>query len=1343
MRKIWIAICTLLASCLMFAGCMGGGSTSQSSDAVLSAPASIKMNSKGVLTWDAVDDATAYEVAIGSETTTVETNKQDLLAVITEAGSYTVTVAAKDETKTSETISYSFTAVKLETPSTPVLETDPDTHITKFVWTGGANTRSYLQQINGGKWVSNTTGEYSVSSTGSYVISVKAKGYAAKDILYLDSDASAVSETFEYQQGPVLSLVEMCLINWSVEDGVEFDSYNLWVNGKLAKEGVETTEEGYNLILGDSPAITKTGEYNIQIEAVKNGASYWSNMLEEVGTYNINENEIYSFDNRIAKFPVIKEGYTITNERYHGDSGYSFRFDAEHSEQFNFIRYAASEHANDFSYYKIKKISYWVYVEPIEGYEGMFPASDIPSVKWEKPWTRVNAETKEESKTYIGCQFKATEDIPFGEWVKIELDNVQMAYGNILIMSFAKILPENYVIYVDDICFEELYEDVTVADAEYSVSYSAVSDHMGSWTGYEYTELDFGEENANKTLTVSMDVCGNANPAFGDKGAGIFSVFTPDKDPIYGEYEYIYMDANKFSSLDTWNKVVIQIATNAQGKCYITGMCNRSIDEVEPFNIYFKNIAVVETEEVDGTAMPEGTQKTENANGYYQSFVGLPTELAEGTLVTVKMDIYVTGKYDQYSFIRWVDTVWSVEGGEVNKAPEIANYAQMSENAGQWIHVEFEATVRDFDVLRLNSAYTVMDVSSAGTGVFLMMESFKSAESFNYKNVEITANAVQPEPEPEPEPEPDPEVPVIDGTAMPAGTEKIAGNAKQYRQAFVGLPTEFAEGTSVTVEMDIYITGTYDQYVQGIYWVDTVWTTAGGELNGVTKIVDYATMNANAGKWIHVTFEATVRDFDVLRLNDREYATVDTSAYGTAVYLAVNSFTSAESFNYKNVTITSNVVEPEPEVPVIDGTAMPTGTQKTNPDKYYQSVFGFATDLPVGTLVKVDVDVYVTGTIDSYSYISWISSTYSDNAINVESKIATYDTMNASAGRWMHVEFYAFVRDFDLLRRDASYPTMDVSSVGTGVFVMASNFTSEATFNYKNVEITAEESVVGKATPAGTKKTNNADSYRQAFVGLPTDTLGAGTKVTVEMEIFVTGSYDAYSYISWVDTLWSASTGDVNNAPKIVTNDTIKASAGEWIKVKFEAVVRDFDVLRLNTAYPSMDVSSYGNAVYLVAYNFKSAESFNYRNVSIVVDDPGVAVPDGMKKSNGYYQAFVGLSTDLAVGTSVKVTMEIYVTGTYDQYTDGVKWVDTVWTAEGGEVNSAPTVVDNATIVANEGKWITVTFDAVVRNFSVLRVDSSFSTMDVSSYGNAIYLMAKNFKSAASFNYRNVVITEA
>ena len=63
----------------------------------------------------------------------------------------------------------------------------------------------------------------------------------------------------------------------------------------------------------------------------------------------------------------------------------------------------------------------------------------------------------------------------------------------------------------------------------------------------------------------------------------------------------------------------------------------------------------------------------------------------------------------------------------------------MSENAGQWITVTFEAVVRDFDVLRMNTDYATMDVSSYGTAVFLMARNFKSAESFNYRNVVITA----------------------------------------------------------------------------------------------------------------------------------------------------------------------------------------------------------------------------------------------------------------------------------------------------------------------------------------------------------------------------------------------------------------------------------------------------------------------------------------------------------------------------------------------------------------------------------------------------------------------------
>ena len=63
----------------------------------------------------------------------------------------------------------------------------------------------------------------------------------------------------------------------------------------------------------------------------------------------------------------------------------------------------------------------------------------------------------------------------------------------------------------------------------------------------------------------------------------------------------------------------------------------------------------------------------------------------------------------------------------------------MDENAGSWIHLSFEATVRDFDVLRTSGEFATIDVSSAGNAVFLFAKNFKSAESFNYKNVVITA----------------------------------------------------------------------------------------------------------------------------------------------------------------------------------------------------------------------------------------------------------------------------------------------------------------------------------------------------------------------------------------------------------------------------------------------------------------------------------------------------------------------------------------------------------------------------------------------------------------------------
>ncbi len=188
MRKIWLAICTILASCLLIVGCTTG-STGETS--ALSTPEAFKLSTKGVLSWDEVDKATSYEVVIGDETVTTDTNKQDLTELITEVGSYTVSVKAKSETNSSKTGTYTLTAEKLPTPSKPVIESDPDTHMVQFVWTGGENTRGYLQKVNDGKWVSNTESFYAITSTGSYTISVKAKAYAASMVAILNQKTAA------------------------------------------------------------------------------------------------------------------------------------------------------------------------------------------------------------------------------------------------------------------------------------------------------------------------------------------------------------------------------------------------------------------------------------------------------------------------------------------------------------------------------------------------------------------------------------------------------------------------------------------------------------------------------------------------------------------------------------------------------------------------------------------------------------------------------------------------------------------------------------------------------------------------------------------------------------------------------------------------------------------------------------------------------------------------------------------------------------------------------------------------------------------------------------------------
>ena len=100
------------------------------------------------------------------------------------------------------------------------------------------------------------------------------------------------------------------------------------------------------------------------------------------------------------------------------------------------------------------------------------------------------------------------------------------------------------------------------------------------------------------------------------------------------------------------------------------------------------------------------------------------------------MDVEVTGTFNSYSGVWAANTVYSETGGELNDKVDIISL--VTSESG-WHHITFTATVRNFPTLRRNSAYPVVDTSAYGNAVYLLSMN-KSADSFNYKNVVITAN---------------------------------------------------------------------------------------------------------------------------------------------------------------------------------------------------------------------------------------------------------------------------------------------------------------------------------------------------------------------------------------------------------------------------------------------------------------------------------------------------------------------------------------------------------------------------------------------------------------------------
>ena len=558
-----------------------------------------------------------------------------------------------------------------------------------------------------------------------------------------------------------------------------------------------------------------------------------------------------------------------------------------------------------------------------------------------------------------------------------------------------------------------------------------------------------------------------------------------------------------------------------------------------------------------------------------------------------------------------------------------------------------------------------------------------------------------------------------EGLAETYGTAMISGGAANgiqysdyagYYQSWAALTTDLPVGTAVEVEMDVFVTGSFDGECSAIQAVDTVWSNAGGEANEGANLL--AAVTGESG-WHTISFAATVRDYNALRLN-LAYKVLDTSGVGNAVYI-VADHRSVKAFNYKNVVIS----------PIY---SMAAGSQKiTGANGFYHAAMGIPTDLELNTAVTVSMDIKITGTVAN----AWVNS----RIINVDSVNAGDKGVKAYADLyaapqsgapdgWLTLTFDTAIRSFSGLTYDTAFPVVDTGSVGNGIYLCAYNFKSAASFVYKNLTITSK----GYKTLASGGANSVGNGFYQSYAGLTTD-LPVGTAVEVQMDVNVTGSFNEWSGVYAVDSLYS----DYAANGKVVIS-SVTAESG-WHTITFTATVRNFDRLTFSSQYAVQDTSTIGNAVYIMTQN-PSVAAFNYRNVTI---SAVYAMQSGGANTtgNGYYQTLTGIKTNLAVGTSVTVEMDVKVTGLFDNQYCYVDVVTGVWSTSGGESKGEGIT---SLIVTGDTGWHHVTFTATVLDLACLRNNTQYPVVDTSDIGKAVYIITQN-RSADSFSYKNVTIT--
>ena len=610
--KLLIALFAMTAVFTCFgASCSCQSSSGSNSSIDLQKPSeyNFKLNKSTCrLSWDSEDNAT-YEVSEdGVNWTQVKSDRINLLDVVTTTATTKIYVRAYAGDVKGESAEFPITVQALGIPEKATYYYDETTYERGFTWEQVQGANQYQVKVTSdgvaGNWINASgTNVHTVVDTGSYAIEVRCKGFFEGDVLMIPGGASEISETINIYSAPTLRVPDTNRITWMSD--IEFESYKLSITDSLGNRTIydDVVLEGVDINLVEEGYITKTGEYDIQIIGVKDGQLYGSNIWTEFGTLNINDNEIYSFDNRQMNLVFPQSGVTVSNEQYVGKTddpdsqvfGYSMKIDGTDSSvtgQLNIVKYGdyldADMPVSDWR--DITEITLQVYVPTqtdAEGNEITSFSGDIVSVRFEEYVATDDyayATAGYFTQSFFG-DYEAT--YPTDTWVTITIP-CEVPYSNVLVMHhrFAAL---GLVGYIDEITYtkaEDRSQSYNAADyAPEGTQYIATVGRKGVLTGYQdgtRTPINLGAEYAGKQVDLTFYVKGTAvNP---DNKAG-----------------FVVLSEPRFNKEGQWNAPIDANGNGIEEEDYVlsydstNGMDGQAHQMTEWKPYVLKNVTIPET----------------------------------------------------------------------------------------------------------------------------------------------------------------------------------------------------------------------------------------------------------------------------------------------------------------------------------------------------------------------------------------------------------------------------------------------------------------------------------------------------------------------------------------------------------------------------------------------------------------------------------------------------------------------------------------------------------------------------------------------------------------------------